>query len=246
MLEIKDLTVKFGNLVAVNDLNFVIDKNTIHSLIGPNGAGKTTVFNAVYGFVTYTGNIYFEGKDLRKYSAHNLIKLGISRTFQNLSLFYSMTVEQNIAEGLHTKVKGNIFADLAGVNTYARKDVKERIKKVTDLLGITQLLKAYPAFLPYGTQKIVELARVLVSEPKLLMLDEPAAGLNNSEKEYFKHILDIVRKTGVTILLVEHDMGVVMDISDAITVMNFGYKIAEGKPSEIEANPQVIEAYLGV
>lgn len=246
MLEIKNLTVKFGNLVAVNNLEMTIKEHTIHSLIGPNGAGKTTVFNAIYGFVPYTGTILFKNKNLKKYPAHNLTKIGISRTFQNLSLFYSMTVEQNIAEGLHTRVKGNIFGDLAGVNVYAKKNVKDRIKKVTDLLGITQILNAYPVFLPYGTQKLVELGRALISEPELIMLDEPAAGLNNSEKEYFKHILQRVKKSSITILLVEHDMGVVMDISDTVTVMNFGNKIAEGKSSEVSENPEVIEAYLGV
>lgn len=246
MLDIKDLSVHFGNLIAVNTLNMNVSENTIHSLIGPNGAGKTTVFNAIYNFVPYTGDILFKEKSLKHVPTHGLSQMGISRTFQNLSLFYSMTVEHNIALGLHPTAKSNIFKDISGVNIYSQKGIKEKIKSVAELVGLTQLLNAYPLFLPYGTQKLVELARALVNDPQLLLLDEPAAGLNSAEKDYFKKILLEVKKRGITILLVEHDMGVVMDISDLITVMNFGEKIAEGTPEEVSENPEVIQAYLGV
>ncbi|MCE5192659.1 MAG: ABC transporter ATP-binding protein [Candidatus Cryosericum sp.] len=246
MLELQNLTVRFGNLVAVNKLNTSVSEGTIHSLIGPNGAGKTTVFNAIYNLVPYTGDILFSGKSLRGVPTYRLSEMRMTRTFQNLSLFYSMTVEYNIALGLHTAIKSSILSDIAGVNVYSRKEVKQRVARVAELVGLSQLLNAYPAFLPYGTQKLVELARALVNDSKLVLLDEPAAGLNAGEKEQFKEILLKVKQGGVTILLVEHDMGVVMDISDKITVMNFGNRIAEGTPQEISENPDVIEAYLGV
>ncbi len=246
MLELQNLSVRFGNLVAVNKLNTTVSENTIHSLIGPNGAGKTTVFNAIYNLVPYTGDISFSGKSLRGVPTYRLSQMRMTRTFQNLSLFYSMTVEYNIALGLHTATKSNIFTDIAGVNVYTQKEVKQKVAHVAELVGLGQLLNAYPAFLPYGTQKLVELARALVNDPKLVLLDEPAAGLNSGEKEQFKEILLKVKQGGITILLVEHDMGVVMDISDTITVMNFGNRIAEGTPQQVSENPDVIQAYLGV
>ena len=246
MLELKDVTVRFGNLVAVDGVTTSVAPRTIHSLIGPNGAGKTTVFNAIYNFVPYTGNIVFDSRNLRGVPTYRLSQMGMTRTFQNLSLFYSMTVQDNIALGLHTATRSSVLSDMAGVNVYARASVREKVAQVAQLVGIEHLLNAYPAFLPYGTQKLVELARALVNDPRMVLLDEPAAGLNSSEKDQFKDILRKVKDRGITVLLVEHDMGVVMDISDMITVMNFGHKIAEGTPREVSENADVVEAYLGV
>ena len=246
MLELKDVTVRFGNLVAVDGLSTSVAPRTIHSLIGPNGAGKTTVFNAIYNFVPYAGNVVFDGKNLRGVPTYRLSELGMTRTFQNLSLFYSMTVEYNIALGLHTATRSSVLSDMAGENVYARANVRQKVADAAQLVGVGNLLNAYPAFLPYGTQKLVELARALVNDPRMVLLDEPAAGLNSGEKDQFKDILRKVKDRGITVLLVEHDMGVVMDISDMITVMNFGHKIAEGTPREVSENADVVEAYLGV
>jgi branched-chain amino acid transport system ATP-binding protein len=246
VLDTKNLTVKFGSLVAVNNLNMHIEENSIHALIGPNGAGKTTVFNAIFNLVPYEGSISFLNKNLDHVPTFKRANLGLYRTFQNLNIFPSMTVEQNIEIGLHTVIKSNLLKDFLGFDAYSTSEVKQKVHKVTEMLGLTGILNAYPLFLPYGTQKLVELARVLIGDPKIILLDEPAAGLNTSEKENFKLIIQEARKTDITILLVEHDMGVVMDISDTVTVMDFGQKIAEGKPSEVEKNHDVIEAYLGV
>jgi len=246
MLEIKNLKVSFGNLIAVNNFNMNVNEGTIHSLIGPNGAGKTTVFNAVFNLVPYSGSIAFLGKDLRRVPTHERLSLGLTRTYQNLSIFYSMTVEENIKMGLHPHLKTSLFKDFIGFEVFNTKETNEKVNFVLELLHISHLSKAYPIFLPYGTQKLVELGRAIVSSPKLVLLDEPAAGLNDEEKEEMKKVLLKLKEIGLTLLVVEHDMGIVMDLSDVITVMNYGVKIAEGDPETVSHNKEVIEAYLGV
>ncbi|MBP8612602.1 MAG: ABC transporter ATP-binding protein [Candidatus Atribacteria bacterium] len=246
MLEIENLRVAFGNIVAVDHFNMTISPNTIHSLIGPNGAGKTTVFNAIFNFVPYSGKITFLDHDLGKIPQYERISLGLARTFQNLSLFYSMNVEENVKLGLFAFLKTNMFKDFVGFDVFNRKEVEKQVNEALELVNIVPLAKAYPVFLPHGTQKLVELARAIVSKPKLVMLDEPAAGLNDEEKIELKKVLLKIKDMGITILIVEHDMGIVMDISDIVTVMSYGEKIAEGTPEAVSKNEDVIQAYLGV
>lgn len=241
MLNVKDITVKFGGLKALEDLSFNIQKNTIHSLIGPNGAGKTTLFNVITRIIRPTkGSILFNNESLMKLKSDEIIYKGITRTFQNLQLFDFMNVYENILSGYVHTFEKNIFND---------KKLKEKVHniilEVSELLQIKNRLFAYPSQLSYGILKRVEIARAIVSEPSLILFDEPAAGLNNQETSEILDILKLLKNKGKTILLVEHDMSLVMNVSDKITVINFGKKIAEGTPNDISLNKEVISVYLG-
>lgn len=249
---IEDLSISFGGLKAVDKVSLTLEQGTIFSIIGPNGAGKTTIFNCINGlYVPDHGKIMFKGEDITRLKPYKIAMKGIARTFQNIELFSRMTTMENLMLGRHLHIKTGI---LSGATFFRRRsraaleEVKhrERIEHIIDLLDLQYTRNQFVGSLPYGTQKLIELGRALALEPELLLLDEPSAGMNTEEKQdLIFWIKDIQDELGVTILLIEHDMRMVMDISDSILAINFGKPIGQGSPQEIQNNPEVIKAYLG-
>jgi branched-chain amino acid transport system ATP-binding protein len=247
LLSINNLNKRFGGLQAVSDVSFTVDKGMIKSLIGPNGAGKTTLFNLICGATRPdSGTVVFNGNALQKLRPHTIASYGILRTFQNVKLFDKMTVLENVMVGCHIKSKAGMIAGFSGFSARAEeKDIRKKAEEMLDLLGIAHLSNADAQSLAFGQQRHVELARALAGDPTLLLLDEPAAGLNMHETAELSVMIRSIRERGITILLVEHDMSLVMDVSDEINVLSFGRMIAQGKPRDIQKNPEVIRVYLG-
>jgi branched-chain amino acid transport system ATP-binding protein len=249
LLAVENVRKEFGGLIAVSDLDFTIPVGSIVSLIGPNGAGKTTFFNMLTGVYKPTsGQVVFDGTDVTGKPPHAITKLGIGRTFQNIRLFPQMTALENVLVGMHSRLKGGILGSIFGTPRVRReeREAHEKGRALLRYAGLGRVDDELAENLSYGDQRRLELARALATEPKLLLLDEPTAGMNPQETAAFTDFLAKLRtERPITILLIEHDMKVVMGISERVTVLDYGEKIAEGTPSEIQKNERVIEAYLG-
>jgi ABC-type branched-subunit amino acid transport system ATPase component len=248
ILEVRGLVMAFGGLMALYKPEFTVRHGTITSIIGPNGAGKTTLFNAITGFLKPNeGSILFNDQKISHLKPYEIAGLGISRTFQTVEIFGNMTVIENILLGFHTRVRPRfLFSGFKASWTRKKEDeIKSRAMGILKFIGLSAKYAKPAGSLPLGEQKILEIGRALAGDPHLICLDEPAAGLNETESHVASSLIRAIREKGVTVLLVEHDMKVVMDISDEIMVLNHGQKIAQGTPSEIRENSRVIEAYLG-
>jgi branched-chain amino acid transport system ATP-binding protein len=249
VLEVDSLTLQFGGLVALDDVSFHIDEGEILGLIGPNGAGKTTCFNAVTGVYRPTsGDIRFNGESITGKKRFEITKLGIARTFQNIRLFRSMTALENVLVGADAQHKTGILSALFRLPRHRMEEQHghDRAMELLEFMGLAQVADELAANLSYCDQRRLEIARAMATEPKLICLDEPAAGFNPAEKAKLMELIRKVRDQGYTVLLIEHDMRLVMGVTDRIVVLEFGRKIAEGRPAEIRDNPAVIAAYLGV
>ena len=250
MLEARNITLRFGGVTAIKDISFDILTGEIRAIIGPNGAGKSSMLNVINGFYhPQEGEIFFKGEKRKPMKPHQIAKQGIARTFQNIALFKGMSTLDNIMTGRLTRMKRNLLLQSLWYGPAQREEVEHRafVERIIDFLEIQHIRKKPVGSLPYGLQKRVELGRALAAEPQLLLLDEPMAGMNVEEKEDMcRFILDVNEEFGATIALIEHDMGVVMDISDRVVVLDYGKKIGDGTPDEVRGNQDVIDAYLGV
>lgn len=248
MLEVKGLTQRFGGITALEDISFSVTKGEITGVIGPNGAGKTTLFNIVTGIYAQTsGIVTLEGSDISSLPAEKLAAKGLVRTFQNIELFGNMTVLENVMVGMHTRSASGIMACMCKMPWHLREErtIRKQAKEWLEFCGITDLAEQKASNLPFGQGRLLEIARAMAVKPSIMLMDEPAAGLNNRETAQLAVLIRKIRTTGVTVVLVEHDMELVMDICDRIIVLNLGRKLAEGTPREIQENKAVISAYLG-
>lgn len=248
MLKLENLTIRFGGLTAVNNVTTHVKKGEIFGLVGPNGAGKTTTFNMISGYYAPTnGKVIFDGQEIQGKTQYEINRLGIARTYQNINLFNKMTVLENCMIGCHPRMKANLFDAIFNTPRKRREDAAsvEKCQKILEFMDLGHRQDYLAKSLSYGEQRRLEIARALVSDPKLLLLDEPAAGMNNTEKDELSGMIRSIRDMGITILLVEHNMKLVMGVCDRICVLNFGEKLAEGTPEYIQSHEGVIAAYLG-